>query len=304
MTRDPMSGAAKSIELVDVTLRDGLQLLKRTVPTAAKLELLEALAAAGVRRAEVGSFVNPKLLPQFNDTPEMLAAARRLPGLSACVLVPNRRGFDTALQHRPDEVVIVVSASEAHNRSNINRTVGQSLAELSPMLADGRAAGIHMRLAIATAFHCPFDGAVGHDKVFRVLDEAMASNALAEVVLCDTIGHAFPHEIAALVAAVAQRCDTRVLKIGVHAHDTRGRGVANARAAATAGAPVLDGALAGLGGCPYAPGASGTVAIDAVAAALQADGIATGTLIDRLERAAALAAAFADPEARAAQSAA
>ena len=173
-----MSGPSSEIGLVDVTLRDGLQMLKQIVPTPAKIELLEALVAAGIRRAEVGSFVNPKLLPQFSDTAELIAVARQLPELSSCVLVPNRRGFDLALQHAPDEIVIVVSASEAHNKSNINRTVAQSLAELAPMLVDGRLAGVHMRLAIATAFHCPFDGAISHDMVFRVLDAAVETGAL------------------------------------------------------------------------------------------------------------------------------
>ena len=285
-----MSGPDRKIELVDVTLRDGLQMLKEIVPTARKIELLDALVAAGVTRAEVGSFVNPKLLPQFNDTAEVLAAARQHPGLSTCVLVPNRRGFDLAAAHRPTEIVVVVSASEAHNRSNINRTVAQSLTELGPMLAAGKAAGIHVRLAVATAFHCPFDGAVAHDKVFAVLDAASASGALGESVLCDTIGHDHPHEVTALVHATIARYPG--LKVGVHAHDTRSRGVANARAAAAAGVSVLDGSLAGLGGCPYAPGASGNVATDAVAAAMRSDGFATGTDDQLLRRASALAAAF------------
>ena len=288
-----MSGPSSEIGLVDVTLRDGLQMLKQIVPTPAKIELLEALVAAGIRRAEVGSFVNPKLLPQFSDTAELIAVARQLPELSSCVLVPNRRGFDLALQHAPDEIVIVVSASEAHNKSNINRTVAQSLAELAPMLVDGRLAGVHMRLAIATAFHCPFDGAISHDMVFRVLDAAVETGALTEAVLCDTIGHAWPAEAKALTTATIHRYPG--LTIGLHAHDTKSRGVANAQAAVAAGAKVLDGALAGLGGCPYAPGASGNVATAAIASAMARSGHVTGVNETQLARATALAAAFDQP---------
>ncbi len=281
------------IEIVDVTLRDGLQLLPDVVPTARKIALLDVLARSGVRRLEVGSFVNPKLLPQFADTRAVLAAALTHPHLAASVLVPNRRGFDMAVEAGAGEVLVVMSASEAHNKANINRSVAESLADLAGMLRDAKDAGLRLRLAVATAFHCPFEGAISHEAVFRILDAAMATGALQEAVLADTIGKATPDEVRALMAATRARHPA--LTLGLHAHDTYGRGVANAIAALEAGAVALDGALAGLGGCPYAPGAAGNVSTGGLVEALDKQGIATGINAGVIAEASALAATFGAP---------
>lgn len=281
------------VEIVDVTLRDGLQLLPDPVPLEARLALLDAAAAAGVTRLEVGSFVNPRLMPQFAETPALLAAANGRAGLRASVLVPNRRGFDLAAEHGAREVIWVVSASEGHNQANLRRSVDQSLAELLPVLADARGAGIHVRLAVATAFHCPFDGPTPHEAAFRILDRAVGEGGLEEAALADTIGHAVPEEAEALFEAAGARYPG--LKLGFHAHDTLGRGLANIEGAYRAGCRVFDGALAGLGGCPYAPGAAGNVSTEAVAALLAGRGIATGLDPDGLVRAGRIAATFGSP---------
>ncbi|KAA2238220.1 hydroxymethylglutaryl-CoA lyase [Salinarimonas soli] len=286
-----MTGPA--VEILDVTLRDGLQLLAAPVPLDRKLALLDAAEAAGVRRLEVGSFVSPRLMPGFADTADVLAAATARPALRPSVLVPNRRGFDLALAAGAPEVVWVVSASEGHNGANLRRTVEASLAELMPVLADARADGVHLRLAIATAFHCAFDGPTPHEAVFRILDRAAESGALREAVLADTIGHAVPDEARALFGAAAARYPGLVF--GFHAHDTLGRGLANIEAAYEAGCRVFDGALAGLGGCPYAPGAAGNVSTEAVAALFEARGIATGLDAAALAGAGRIAATFGAP---------
>jgi hydroxymethylglutaryl-CoA lyase len=283
----------ETIEILDVTLRDGLQLLAEPVPLERKLALLSGAVAAGIRRLEVGSFVNPRLMPGFADTPAVLAAARALPGLRPSVLVPNRRGFDLAVEAGATEVVWVVSASQGHNRANLRRSVETSLAELMPVLEDARATGIHVRLAVATAFHCPFDGPTPHEAVFRILDRAVEGGALHEVVLADTIGHAVPQEAGALFGAVRER--HRGLLLGFHAHDTLGHALANIEAAFEAGCRVFDGALAGLGGCPYAPGAAGNAATEAIAASFARRGVPTGLDAGALAQAGRIAATFGAP---------
>jgi hydroxymethylglutaryl-CoA lyase len=283
----------RDVEIVDVTLRDGLQLLKDIVPTERKLMLLSSLVSSGLRRIEIGSFVNPKLLPQFNDTRLMIHAAKAYPQVRTSVLIPNRRGFEIAAEAGADELIVVVSASELHNKANLNRSIDGSLEEIRPILVDGKAAGTHIRIAVATAFHCPFAGPVPHENVLRIIDDAMTTGALSEILLGDTIGKATPPEVEALIAVVRSRYPG--LLIGIHAHDTYGRGVANALAAVKSGARVIDGALAGLGGCPYAPGAAGNVATDDLAVAMEVAGLQTGLDKLKLGEASKLATTFGLP---------
>lgn len=281
------------LEIVDVTLRDGLQLLKEPVGLESKLSLLEAAASSGLRRIEVGSFVNPKLMPQFADTPALLASVRAYPQLRPSVLIPNRKGFELAVANEAPEVIWVVSASEDHNQANLRRSIETSLEELLPVLAAARAAGVHVRLAVATAFHCPFAGPTPHEAVFRILDRAMEGGNVSEVVLADTIGLAIPEEVGALFSAVGDRYPG--LSLGFHAHDTHARGLDNILAAYEAGCRIFDGALAGLGGCPYAPGAAGNVSTEAIAALFAKRGIPTGLDSQNLLRAGRIAATFGAP---------
>jgi len=266
------------VEIVDVTLRDGLQLLQTPVPLADKLALLDQAVRAGLKRLELGSFVNPKVMPQFSDTREVLEAAK---------------DFERAETAGAEEVVWVVSASEEHNQANLRRSIADSLADLAPVLEEAQAIGIHVRLAVATAFHCPFAGPTSHEAVLRVLDRAMEGGSLVEVVLADTIGKAHPHEVAALTEVVAKRYQG--LRLGFHAHDTYGRGIANIKAAYEAGATVFDGALAGLGGCPFAPGAAGNVSTEEVNRFFEAAGVATGLDAVALAHAAEIARRFGPP---------
>ena len=278
------------VEIVDVTLRDGLQLLVNPVPLDAKLALLSAAAAAGLRRLEVGSFVK---LTQFADTPAVLAAAKAVPGLSPGVLVPNRKGFDLAIIAGAPEVIWVVSASEEHNQANLRRTIEASLAEVVEVLGEAAGAGIRVRLALATAFHCPFTGPTPHGAVFRILDRVLERRGVSEIVLADTIGHAWPSEVARLFAAVSERYPG--FPFALHAHDTLGRAIANIEAAYGAGCRMFDGALAGLGGCPYAPGASGNVSTEDAVAFFAARGVETGVNMAALAEAGAIASAFGAP---------
>jgi len=281
------------VEIVDVTLRDGLQLLQTPVPLADKLALLDQAVRAGLKRLELGSFVNPKVMPQFSDTREVLEAAKDYQGLHGSVLIPNAKGFERAETAGAEEVVWVVSASEEHNQANLRRSIADSLADLAPVLEEAQAIGIHVRLAVATAFHCPFAGPTSHEAVLRVLDRAMEGGSLVEVVLADTIGKAHPHEVAALTEVVAKRYQG--LRLGFHAHDTYGRGIANIKAAYEAGATVFDGALAGLGGCPFAPGAAGNVSTEEVNRFFEAAGVATGLDAVALAHAAEIARRFGPP---------
>ncbi len=260
------------IQLSEVSPRDGLQAVREFVPTETKIELVRRAHAAGLRRMEVGSFVSPKAIPQMVDTAQVLAAARALPGLECTVLVPNRRGFDAALANGAHRLGFFMSVTEAHSQANLNRSVGNALEELSQLVRE-TPVGTAIRFNLSTCFHCPFEGVVDEAAVTRLVDAVAPLRADMEIALCDTTGNAAPDQV--------QRVMTRAIaahgaRFAFHGHDTYGMGVANCVAAYEAGCRVIDAAAGGIGGCPYAPGATGNVAMEDVVWACTRMGVATG----------------------------
>lgn len=265
----------------DVALRDGLQILPRTVPTATKLEWLRAAHAAGLRELEVGSFVPAHRLPQLADTAEVLALARTLPGLKATVLVPNFKGAERAIAEEAHAMLVPISASHAHSLANLRKTPDEVVAEIGRMRAARDAAGSHtlLEVGISTAFGCTLQGRVEEAEVVRIVAAVLDAGA-DKVSLADTVGYADPAMVFRLFEQVrrvaGERLDT------AHFHDTRGLGLANCLAALQTGVTRFDACLGGIGGCPHAPGASGNVSTEDLAYMFASMGIETGLNIDAL----------------------
>ena len=270
-----LSALPARVVVRDVALRDGLQILPRTVPTATKIEWLRQAHAAGLREMEVGSFVPPRLMPQLADTAEILAAARALPGLVATVLVPNLKGAERAIAEEAHAMLVPISASHAHSLANLRKTPDEVVAEIARMRAARDAAGSVTRLevGISTAFGCTLQGPVEASEVVRIAQAVLDAGADG-IGLADTVGYADPAMVCRLtekvLRAVGPRLDT------AHFHDTRGLGLANCFAALQMGLTRLDACIGGVGGCPHAPGASGNVATEDVAYLLASMGIDTG----------------------------
>lgn len=253
------------IEWVEVSPRDGLQNEKTILSTADKVALIERAIAAGARRIEVASFVNPKLVPQMADAEAMIAALPKRPEVRTIGLVLNERGAGRALATSVDELGVVVAASDVFGTANQGLDVDASIAMAGRVIAQARAAGRDAQVTISVAFGCPLSGAVDPALVVDMARRLAAFGPL-EIALADTIGVARPDEVSRLVAAVVEA--VRPMPVRVHFHDTRGTGVANAVAAVAAGAVTVDASIGGTGGCPFAPGAAGNVATEDVAYAL------------------------------------
>ena len=279
-----------TVEIVEVGPRDGYQGIGPFIPTDVKIRLLHGLASAGLRRIEVGSFVSAAALPQMRDTAEVLAACAALPGVSPQVLVPSERRGREAMEAGAQRLVFVLSVSEAHNRSNVRRHPLESVDEYARLVA-AMPPGIAMRLAIATAFDCPFNGRVREADTLALLDRLVPLCPGAEIALCDTTGRVAPDHVAGLFSA-AQARFPGVPGWAFHAHDTYGLGLANVLAAYGQGVRVFDASFGGLGGCPFAPGATGNVATEDVAWMFGRMGVATGVDLDALLPLAAEAAAL------------
>jgi len=266
------------VSISEVSPRDGLQSIGPFVPTAQKIALVRALYDAGLRRMEVGSFVSPKAIPQMADTGEVLKAALGLPGLESTVLAPNRRGFEAARDAGAHRVGLFMSVTESHNKANVNRTREESFADLSAIVRDAVAAGMKLRFNLSCCFHCPFEGVVPEADALDWVSRATALDPWMEVAICDTTGNAAPDQVARVVghAAKAWRAPDGSNRIAFHGHDTYGMGVANVAAAWNAGCDVIDSAAGGLGGCPFAPGATGNVATEDVAWLFRRMGVETG----------------------------
>ena len=275
-----MSTAAASVEIVEVAPRDGFQPIGPWIPTETKIAFLRRLAAAGLRRIEIGSFVSAAAVPQLRDTAELLAAASELPGLRPQVLVPTARRGRDAVAAGARFLVYVLSVSESHNRSNVRRSPAESAEDYARLL-DGLPAGVEVRINLATAFDCPFDGHMPVGPVIELLGRLTALRLDVEICLCDTTGRATPDHVAQLSGA-AMACFPQVRAWAYHAHDTYGLGLATTYAAYQAGLRVFDAAAGGLGGCPFAPGATGNVATEDVVWAFGRMGIATGVDLDAL----------------------
>lgn len=245
----------------DVAVRDGFQIEKTFVPTATKVELINQLSRTGLHKIEVTSFVSPKAVPALADAPEVLAGIDRVPGVTYVALVPNVRGVQNAASapRKADELNAVVSASETHNRANINRTHEQSLAELPTMVKVARDAGMKITMSLSTTFGCPFEGRVHEDVVFDLVDR-FRSLGFDGISLADTTGMANPRQVRELTAQVLERFPPPdETYYTLHFHNTRGMGLANVVAGIEAGVRSFDGSLSGLGGCPFAPGATGNI---------------------------------------------
>jgi len=264
------------VEIVEVGPRDGLQNIPVFVPTETKIALIRALAAAGFRRMEIGSFVGPKAVPQMRDMEAVAAAVGIPPGVRAMVLVPNARGFQRAIAAGYNEIELVVSVSDAHNRANVGRPTQESVEDLRRLLAEQDPEGrLFIRIGLATSFHCPFAGLTEEAEVLALLRQLVAIRPGMEYAIADTTGMALPAQVRSMCGSVLREFGPEGTFI-FHGHDTAGFGVANILAALEAGITTFDTAVGGLGGCPFAPGASGNIATEDAVYLFQRMGIETG----------------------------
>ncbi len=271
------------VKLVDVGPRDGLQNEKAPVPAAIKIELVQRLQAAGLREIEVTSYVSPKWVPQMADNAEVMAGIQRQPGVRYSVLTPNMQGLEAALaapKHLwPDEIVVFAAASEAFSQRNINCSIAESMTRFAPVVAAARAAGIHVRGAMSCTVGCPYEGEIAPERV-AYLAGLMKDMGVQHVGVADTIGVGTPRKIQRAIEATLQHYD--IADVSGHFHDTYGQALANTLAALELGVWQFDTSVAGLGGCPYAKGATGNVATEDVVYMLHGMGIDTGVDLDKL----------------------
>ncbi|MFG1398936.1 hydroxymethylglutaryl-CoA lyase [Roseixanthobacter pseudopolyaromaticivorans] len=270
------------VRIVEVGPRDGLQNEPGTVPLAAKVALIEALADAGLTTIEAGSFVSPKWVPQMADTAQVLAAIRPRETVRYPALVPNMKGLEGALESGVSEIAVFAAASEAFSQRNINCSIAESLERFVPVLTAASVAGIAVRGYVSCVLGCPYQGAVPVEKVVEV-SRALVEMGCYEISLGDTIGVGTPDKAKAMAGAVAEAIG--VERTAVHFHDTYGQALANVLACLDLGIAVVDSAVAGLGGCPYAKGASGNLATEDLVYMLDGLGIETGVDLDKLSAA-------------------
>ncbi|RYH04446.1 hydroxymethylglutaryl-CoA lyase [Salipiger sp. IMCC34102] len=282
----PFPPSGTEVLLEDEVLRDGLQNEKTHLSVDQKLEVIAALAKAGVRRIQVGSFVHPKLVPQMADTDEVFARLEPRDGVTYTALVLNDRGLDRALAAGVKHLSISVSASETHSRKNLNRSVDDALHEIAPMITRAREAGIAVRAGIQSALGCGFEGHVDPSRVEDIA-RRFAGLGVQEVNLADTAGLANPRQVDRLCRRIATTVGPDIA-LSLHLHDTRGLGLANMAAGLAAGVRIFDAALGGLGGCPFIPRATGNIALEDAAYALQEMEMRTGidwmALLSAVER--------------------
>jgi len=274
------------VTMYEVGPRDGLQNESRMVPTDDKVKLIDALSETGLRAIEITSFVNPKWIPQLADGGEVSRRIARKPGLIYSALVPNRQGLDAAIASGMKEVAVFMSASETHNKKNVNKTIAQTLAAFRETVPPALAAGLRVRAYVSTVYGCPYEGAVDPAKAVE-LARALKALGCYQISLGDTIGVANPRQVRDVLSRVL--AEIAIPEVAVHFHDTRGTALANILVAVEMGITTVDAALGGLGGCPYAPGASGNVATEDVVYMLEGMGVRTGVDLDRLVDCARLA---------------
>ena len=267
------------VKLVEVGPRDGLQNEKQPVPAAVKIELVHRLQAAGCKEIEVTSFVSPKWVPQMADNAEVMHGITRLPGVRYSVLTPNMKGYEAAALTRPDEIVVFGAASEAFSHKNINCSIAESIERFAPVVEAARAAGIYVRGAMSCTVGCPYEGDVSPQQV-GYLAKLMKDIGVQHIGVADTIGVGTPIKIRKALEATLQHFD--INDVSGHFHDTYGQAVANTLAALSMGVWQFDTAVAGLGGCPYAKGATGNVATEDVVYMLHGMGIETGLDLEQL----------------------
>jgi len=274
-----MSSLPTRAKIVDVGPRDGLQNEKSPVPAEVKIGLVHRLQAAGLTEIEVTSYVSPKWVPQMADNHAVMAGIERRPGVRYSVLTPNMKGYDSAVQDRPDEIVVFGSASEAFSQKNINCSIAESIERFAPVVEAARAAGIHVRGAMSCTVGCPYEGEVSPDRV-GYLAGLMKGIGVQHIGVADTIGVGTPRKVQRAIEATLAHY--ALDDVSGHFHDTYGQALANTLAALEMGVWQFDTSVAGLGGCPYAKGATGNVATEDVVYMLQGMGIETGIDLDAL----------------------
>jgi hydroxymethylglutaryl-CoA lyase len=279
---DLFAAVPPEVTVVEVGPRDGLQNEPAPVPVAAKVALVEALADAGLPVVEAGSFVSPKWVSQMAGSDEVLRTVRKRPGVRYPVLVPNLKGLEAALAAGAEEIAVFGAASETFSRKNINCSIAESLERFRPVVAAAREAGVRARGYVSCVVGCPYEGEVAPAAVARVARELRAMGCF-EISLGDTIGVGTPRKTAAMLEAVA--AEVPVAALAIHAHDTYGQALANVLTALELGVRVVDSSVAGLGGCPYAKGASGNVATEDLLFMLDGTGVRTGADLDAVARA-------------------
>jgi len=270
---------ARAIEIVEVGPRDGLQSEPEVLPTSAKLELIGRLVAAGLKRLEVASFVNPKRVPQMADAEAVLAGLPKVPGVQYVGLVLNKKGFDRALAAGCTEVGLVAAATDSFSERNQGATTEELIRTIEEIAPLAHEAGVRMQVTVSTAFGCPFDGEVPASRVVEICRRVARSNPL-EIALADTIGVAVPSQVSALIEQV--RGVVGDIALRCHFHNTRNTAVANAYAAVLAGVNTLDASVGGVGGCPFAPNATGNVGTEDLVYMLSRAGYDTGIDLDKL----------------------
>ncbi len=277
------------VTIYEVGPRDGLQNEARQVPTADKIRFIDALVGAGIHDIEITSFVSPKWIPQLADAAEVARGVQRQPGVRMSALVPNRRGLETALASGMKEIAVFLSASETHNKKNVNKTIADTLVAFDDVIPHARKAGVHVRAYVSTVFGCPYEGDVDPEAALT-LTRQLRDMGVYQISLGDTIGVANPQQVEDILGRVL--ATQPAADIAVHFHDTQGTAVANCLVALTMGITTIDAAAGGLGGCPYAPGAAGNLATEDIVAMLHGMGVKTGIDLDKLAEASRMAASF------------
>lgn len=284
-----LDGLPERVTIYEVGPRDGLQNEARTVPTADKIALIDELSATGLQHIEITSFVSPKWIPQLADASEVARGVAQRKDVRFTALVPNRRGLDTAMAAGMKEIAVFLSASETHNKKNVNKTIGDTLAAFDKTVGPALEAGLRVRAYVSTVFGCPYEGDVPAQATID-LSKRLIDMGVYQLSLGDTIGVANPAQVQRILQTVFEHVDLD--KIAVHFHDTQGTALANCLVALTLGVTTIDSSIGGLGGCPYAPGAAGNLASEDVVAMLHGMGIETGIDLDALVACSKLAASF------------
>jgi hydroxymethylglutaryl-CoA lyase len=279
------------VHVVEVGPRDGLQNEKVTIPTEAKIDYITALADAGLRTIEAGAFVSPKWVPQMADTAEVYRNIPKDPGVDYPVLVPNMKGLERAIEASVKSIAIFTAASETFNKRNINMSIDESFVNYAPVATRARAEGMRVRGYVSTAFGCPYEGDVAPEKVLEVCARLLDLGCY-EVSVGDTIGVGTPVQVQGVIGILLQVIPAS--KLAMHFHDTRGTALANTLAALEMGIPTFDASSGGLGGCPYAPGASGNMATEDLVYMLEKMGIDTAVDLNRLVAASQIIAPYLD----------
>ncbi|WP_020655360.1 hydroxymethylglutaryl-CoA lyase [Massilia niastensis] len=274
------NGAGRRIHIQEVGTRDGLQAESAFVPTEEKIALVNSLSRAGMAKIEVTAFVSPKAIPALSDASSVMLGIERVPGVIYSALVPNVRGAERAIESRVDELNLVMSASESHNLANLRMTREQSFGALREVSGIARQARLAVNIALSCSFGCPIEGEVAEDTVLEWCARFIGEAGAGGITLCDTTGMAYPGQVAALTRRF--RAAWPDIELSLHFHNTRGMGLANVLAGIDAGADRFDASLGGIGGCPYAPGASGNVCTEEVVHALELMGYDTGVDLEGL----------------------